>query len=455
MSHAIQIPLTYSLQHSPRGDAIRRVMQAALSAVEPGAAVHRHLQRDGDILYADGQRWNLRSMRHVYLVAVGKASLPMAQAAVALLGDRLHAGIVITRRGQAAGQALPSQVRVFEASHPVPGLDGVQATRAIHAMLQHTTSQDLVLAMISGGGSALLTSPVDGVSLDDMQTLTRALLACGAEIGEINTLRKHLDAVKGGGLARWASPADMLALVLSDVVGSPLDVIASGPTVPDTTTFADALAVLERYEIQPPRAIQRHLVRGLQGDIPENPAVNDPLFRRVRTLVVGDNLQAAQAAVRRATQEGFHSLLLTTALQGEARQAGRFLAAVLREVRLSGNPAAPPACLVAGGETTVTLQGNGLGGRNQELALGAVEDLAGLSNVLLVTLATDGSDGPTDAAGAVVTGETLHRAREQGLSPRSALANNDSYTFFAALDDLLKTGPTHTNVNDLTFLFAG
>ncbi len=448
------IPATATLRNFPAGERARRILQAALDAVEPGAAVRRALRREGDTLRAGGRAWDLRAIRRVYLVAVGKAAIPMAQAAAALLGERLYAGVVITRRGQALPDALPEPLRLFEASHPVPSADGVRATRRVRALLSGTQPEDLVLALISGGGSALMTAPAPGITLDDLQALTRALLASGADIRAINTLRKHLDEVKGGGLARWAAPAPVLTLALSDVVGSPLDVIASGPTVPDESTFADAWDIARRYGLSLPAAVRRRLERGLRGEIPETPKAGDPLFAGAHTLVVADNPLAARAAREQAAREGFRTLLLTTSLQGEARQAGRFLAAIVREARSSGNPLSPPACLIAGGETTVTLRGAGLGGRNQEAALGAARDLHGLSNVLLATLATDGSDGPTDAAGAVVSGETLQRAAALGLDPDDFLRRNDAYRFFEALDDLLKTGPTQTNVNDLAFLFV-
>ncbi len=448
--------LTNSLRESPRGESVARIMSAALNAVDPAEAVRRSLQREESGLRAGGFVWQPPKSGRVYLVAAGKASIPMTKAAAEIARPWLSAGIAITKRGQAGGAALPPQVRLYEASHPVPGEDGIRATRQIQALLAATRPGDLVIALISGGGSALMTSPAPEISLEALQALTRQLLGCGADIREINCLRKHLDTVKGGGLARWAAPASVLTLILSDVVGSPLDVIASGPTVPDPTTFRDALAILRRYDLTtttPPKILER-LRRGAAGEIPETGKAGDPVFERVYNRIVGDNPLAARAALEQAQVEGFHTLLLTTSLQGEAREAGRFLAAILREVHHSGVPLSRPACLVAGGETTVTLRGEGLGGRNQELALGAVRDLAGLPRLVLVSLATDGGDGPTDAAGAVATGETLARAQQAGLSPEDFLRRNDAYHFFAPLGDLLKPGPTQTNVNDLMFLFA-
>jgi hydroxypyruvate reductase len=287
-----------------------------------------------------------------------------------------------------------------------------------------------------------------------MQKLTEVLLACGASINEINTLRRHLDTLKGGGLARLAAPATVITLVLSDVVGDPLDVIASGPTVADPTTFADALDVLERYNVlnQTPVAILRRLESGVRGEIAETPKPGDPALARVCTLIIGSNRLAAEAALAAAQREGFNALILTTFLQGEARIVGRVLAAIAREIADNNRPISRPACIIAGGETTVTLRGDGRGGRNQELALAAVADLAAAPGALLVALATDGGDGPTDAAGAVVSTTTYQRAGDLGLDVAAALARNDSYPFFDALGDLLRPGSTHTNVNDLALV---
>jgi glycerate 2-kinase len=289
-----------------------------------------------------------------------------------------------------------------------------------------------------------------------MQELTNYLLACGANINEINALRKHLDRVKGGGLASMAAPAAVVTLILSDVVGDPLDVIASGPTVPDPSTYEQAYQILKKFGLldRVPRSIAERLEGGQRNEHPETPKPGDPVFERVQNIIIGSNIQAARAAVNQAQKEGLHTMLLTTWLQGEARQAGRFLAAVGRQINADNQPVVRPACIVAGGETTVTIKGDGLGGRNQEMALGAVSELAGLPDSALITLATDGGDGPTDAAGAIVTGETLYQAYQMGLNSDDFLVRNDAYNFFEPLGDLLKPGPTHTNVNDLAFLFA-
>jgi glycerate 2-kinase len=452
--------MTHSLRSTPWGEKVAHILASALQAVEPGAAVGRFLQCEGDWLWASERSYDLSLFRCIQLAAIGKAAAPMARSAVEILGSRLSGGIVLTKDGHLGDPSALPGLECLEAGHPVPDERGLQAAGKIATMLSGSQPDDLLLLLISGGGSALLVSPVPGISLDDLQTLTASLLACGADIQEINTLRKHLETLKGGGLARLAFPGTLIALILSDVVGDPLDVIASGPTVPDPTTYAEALEVLERYDLlgQTPPIILEHLQAGNIGQVPETPKPGDTLFDKVQNLIVGSNLQAAQAGLEAASQAGFHSLLLTTYLQGEARQAGCTLGSILRQVAASGQPLPRPACLVAGGETTVTLQtgwqAGCLGGRNQELALGAVAELVGLGDVLLAALATDGGDGPTEAAGAVVNGETLQRARQAGLLPADFLARNDAYHFFEPLGDLLKTGPTQTNVNDLVFLFA-
>lgn len=449
---------TASLRSAPWGAAVTRIMAAALAAVDPGAAVRRSLRREGDRLCAGARSYDLSRYDRVFLVGAGKAGAPMSAAAAALLDDRLTGGVVIVKGYDEPGDPVAHDPRValVAAGHPIPDERGLAGARRMRELLAGLSERDLVIALISGGGSALLTLPVPGVSLADLRALTELLLGCGASINEINTLRKHLDQLKGGGLARTIAPATLITLTLSDVVGSPLDVIASGPTVPDPTSFADACAALERYGIAAaaPPPILAHLRAGMAGAAPETPKPGDPCFARTETLVVGSNAHAAEAAVAAARAEGMNALLLTTYLQGEAREIGRALAAVVRELAAHDRPLARPACIVAGGETTVTLRGGGAGGRNQELALAAAVDLGGLADVALVALATDGGDGPTDAAGAVATGATLERARCAGLDPLAHLARNDAYPFFAALGDLLRPGPTETNVNDLALLFA-
>ncbi len=457
------------------------ILGAGLAAADPAVAVRRALAVDGgrlvvDVPVADGgtetadqpkvageariagaAAVDLGAIDRVFLVGAGKAATAMVRAAEAILGDRVAAGVAVTGYG-AGGQA--ARTTIHEAGHPMPDPAGLMATRHIARLLAGTTERDLVLALISGGGSALLEMPAGRIPLVDLQAATSALLACGATIDEINCVRKHASAVKGGGLARLAAPARVVALVLSDVVGSPLDVIASGPTVPDPTTYAEAAAILSRYELwgQLPASIGEHLRRGLAGEVPETLKPGDPIFARVATRVIGDNATAAMAAAAHARELGYAALLLTTYLEGEAREAGRVLAAIGKELAARGQPLAPPACVVAGGETTVTLRRlGGRGGRNQELALAAALalDRPAWSGVTLASMGTDGIDGATDAAGAIVDGTTAVRARVAGLDPGDALARHDSGAFFAALGDRIVTGPTGTNVNDLAVVLVG
>jgi glycerate 2-kinase len=455
--------MTTSTRRAAWGERLARILVAALEAVDPEVAVLNAMQRQGEQLIIEDQAYDLSQFRRVLLVGAGKAGAPMARAAAEILGERLSGGVVIVKEGYAGTGAKTRRYEILEAGHPIPDERGIEATRRIKEILSSAQQDDLVICLISGGGSALMTSPAAGLGLEDLQALTSTLLACGANINEINALRKHLDTIKGGGIARLAAPATLVTLILSDVVGDPLDVIASGPTVPDTSTFESAYQVLNHYGIasKVPEPIMRHLKRGCRGDLADTPKPGDPIFARVRNTVIGSNRKAAQAALQQAQREGFHSMLLTTYLQGEARQAGRMLASIAKQIAASDQPLPRPACIVAGGETTVTLRSghtetdkHGLGGRNQELALSAVSDLSGLANIALVTLATDGGDGPTDAAGAIVTGETLERARQAGFDPNEFLSCNDSYHFFEPLGDLLKPGPTQTNVNDLAFIFA-
>jgi hydroxypyruvate reductase len=394
-------------------------------------------------------------IRRVIVVGAGKAGAPMAEAVQAVLGDRVHGGIVIVKEGHLGttnGEVGP--ITLVEGAHPVPDERNPQAASQLAAALHDLQPDDLVLVLVSGGGSALLTLPSPPLTLGDLQALTGALLRCGASIGEINTLRKHCTALGGGQLARLAAPAQVAALIVSDVIGSPLDVIASGPTAPDPSTFAAAWAIVQRYGLAAtlPPAIITRLQQGMAGEHAETPKANDPLWARVHNHLIASNVVAGEAAIAAARNCGFNAMLLTTFLDGEAREMGRMAAALARELALREGPLARPALLVIGGETTVTLRGDGRGGRNQEVALGAVDGIAGLEGVLVIALATDGGDGPTDAAGAVATGTTRARATTLGLDPHAHLAMNDAYNFFAPLHDLLLPGPTLTNVNDLLFI---
>ncbi len=467
---------------SAQREQILRVLAAAIRAVDPQEAVRAHVRCDGALLQIGVRTYSLDEIDRILVVGGGKAGAPMAAAVCEILGARITAGVINikyghaaaaggwqvrfagrpTRGGPAGGSAaLAASLALLEAGHPLPDANGLAGAERIAALLRGLTARDLVLVLLSGGGSALLPLPAPGITLADYQALNEQLLRCGAAIGEINAVRKHCSQLQGGQLARLAAPAQVATLILSDVVGSPLDVIASGPTVPDRSVFADALAVLARYNIMGaiPAGVRDHLRRGAAGSIPETPKPGDRLFERVHTVVIGDNLSAARAAVAEAERLGLRGALLTTFVQGEAREVGRVVAGLAQGMAWGQSDFGAPACLVLGGETTVTLRGAGLGGRNQELALAAACALDGQPlppgiEVAVVSLGTDGTDGPTDAAGGLATADTLARGRRLGLDAAAALSNNDSYRYLAALGDLLFTGPTQTNVNDLILVFA-
>jgi glycerate 2-kinase len=437
-------------------DHLGLIQAAALRAVDPYPAVQRYLTRIDNILRVADCAWDFDEVTRIVLIAVGKAAVPMAQAAVDAMGDVPLTGIVVTKIEHAAQHTLPGTLHVVEAGHPVPNEAGLAAADAVADVLATTTARDRVLLLLSGGASALLPSPVDGVSLADLQIVTERLLRAGTDIGEINAVRKHLSRLSGGQLARLAQPAPVVALILSDVVGDPLDVIASGPTAPDPTTYAAAQAILARYDLvgQMPPSVLAHLEEGAVGRAAETPKPGDAVFTNVANVIVGSNRLAALAASAEAENLGYNTLLLTTFMEGEAREVAKVTAALAKSIRAHGDPVQPPACLVWGGETTVTVRGKGKGGRNQELALAAALALEGLPDVALLALATDGTDGPTDAAGAIVDGRTVEIARASGWDPAATLADNNAYPLLDAVGALLRTGPTGTNVNDITVLLV-
>jgi hydroxypyruvate reductase len=431
-------------------EAVDRILRAAVAAADPDLAVRNPMRVEGDILQVGDLRYDLNGFERVLVIGIGKASLGMAGAVLDLLGERVSGGLVVTKH---AGGAYLGPLAVVEGSHPVPDERSVAAAQQMSALLSAATAQDLIFCVLSGGGSALLSLPKPPTTLADLQTLTRLLLQSGADIREINVLRRHIDQVKGGGLLRFGPFGRWVSLILSDVIGGSLENIASGPTAPDPTIYADALAVLTKYGLaeRAPQTIRSELERGAAGEVPETLKPGDSLFERVQNVIVGSNLTSAQSALRQAQAEGFHTELIELPFLGEAAQTGRDLARLL-EQRVAST--ARPFCLIGGGETTVVVRGKGIGGRNQEVALGAVAELDGLENVALISLATDGEDATTDAAGAIADGQTYRRAAVLGMDPHNYLARNDSYSFFKPLGQLLQPGPTGTNVNDLFFLFA-
>ncbi|MCG3120826.1 MAG: D-glycerate 2-kinase [bacterium] len=435
-------------------DAAKAIFHAGLRAVEPAAAIRHHVQREENFLTVADRQYDLREFKNIFVVGAGKAGCPMAAVLEEILAERLTGGQVNVKYGHLSPL---KKIHIQEAGHPVPDEAGMQGTEKILALLHRAGAHDLVIAVISGGGSALLPLPCAGVSLEDKQATTKLLLACGATINELNAVRKHISQVKGGQLARAAYPATLVTLILSDVIGDPLDVIASGPTVPDHSTFQTVQNIVEKYNLltRLPLPVQKHLANGLAGAAPETPKADDPIFDQTQNLIVASNRQAIAAAQAEAEKRGYRTLILSSLIEGETKEVARVHAAIAKEICLSGNPLASPACVISGGETTVTLRGDGHGGRNQEFVLAAAIDIAGWPNLVILSAGTDGTDGPTDAAGALADGETIQRATRLNLNPHSFLAGNNSYHFFAPLGDLMITGPTNTNVMDLRIILAG
>lgn len=430
------------------------IFQSALAAVDPEEAVRRHLRIDGETLSLEGRRYDLGACERILVVGAGKAVAPMAKALEDMLGDRIDSGVLVVKDGH----GLPlKKIHVREASHPVPDERGVAGTLEILRLLDGAGPRDLVLCLISGGGSALLIAPAEGITLPDKQATTRSLLACGATIHEINTIRKHLSRAKGGQLARAAHPAGVLSLILSDVVGDDLDVIGSGPTVPDRSSFEDTMEIFKRYEIwdRIPAPVRDRVAQGVKGALPETPKPGDPAFDGCAQVLVGSCLRALTAAAESAERLGYRSLILSSKVEGEAREVAKAFAAIGKEVLSSDHPLKPPACILTGGETTVTLQGDGRGGRNQEFVLAGALALDGTDRVVVLAGGTDGTDGPTDAAGALADGLSIRRAKALGMDPHAFLKRSDSYHFFKPLDDLIVTGPTRTNVMDVYMLLVG
>lgn len=409
------------------GKLVRRVLASAFNAVDPGVAVKKYLSEN-----------SLPEAVRVFAFGLGKAACAMTQA----LADeiKLTDTLVITKH---ASSLNVEPVTVIEGNHPLPGDESLFAGEAALKFVSQLTSDDLLICLISGGGSALMTMP--RVPLADLQSLTATLLASGARINEINILRRHLDLLKGGGFASLTNRARIVSLILSDVVGDELEAIASGPTAPDPTSLEDAIAVIEKYDLK--NKIPDLIILSLQ----ETLKPNNPIFAQIQNTVIASNEIAVQAAKTQAMREGFQVNTLRVGIVGEARELGYDIALEFKNILSTMQR---PFCMLAGGESTVTIKGNGIGGRNQELALAAVDVLAGLKDVMFIAIATDGEDGPTDAAGAVVTGESAQRAESLGMSAATYLSRNDAYTFFARLDDLIITGPSGTNVNDIVLCFA-
>ncbi|MDF9745597.1 glycerate kinase type-2 family protein [Natrinema salsiterrestre] len=426
-------------------DVALECIEAGIEAGHPRTVVRDAVTLDGDTLRVGDATYDLREYEEIVVLGGGNAAAHVAVALETVLGDRIDRGIVVTD-----DPVETERVTVREGDHPVPSERGVEGTRALLEAAETATEDTLVLAAITGGGSALMAAPAGDVSLADLQSTTDALLASGADIHEINAVRKHLSALKGGRLARRVAPATVASLILSDVVGNDLSVIASGPVAPDESTFDDALAVLERYEIDAPDAVVDRLERGAAGEIAETPEADDPAFESVSNHVVADGMTVLEAARGAAAGRGYETLVLSSRVRGEARDAATTHVAIAEESRATGTPVEPPAVILSGGETTVTVRGDGTGGPNQEFATSAALELGSGQDVGITVAAvdTDGIDGATDAAGGVADWTTV----EDADAARAALADNDVYPYLESRDGLVVTGPTGTNLNDLRVL---
>jgi len=430
------------------------IFLAGVKAVEPAQAIRKHVTLKEDRLTVNDRTYNLPDYENIFVIGAGKASAAMGQGVEDVLGERLKSGVVNVKYGH----ALPLQkIQVNEAGHPVPDEAGFQGAQQIADLLKKTGEKDLVIFLISGGGSALLPYPAEGLTLDDKQQVTQRLLEVSATIHEINAVRKHISQLKGGRLARLAFPSTLISLILSDVIGDDLDTIASGPTVPDHSTFAECLRIVKKYGLMDkiPASVAGILEKGARGEIEETPKAGNPAFERTQNLIIGSNIQAVKAAKIKAEELGYNSLILSSSIEGETREVARVHTAVAREILKTGSPVSRPACVISGGETTVTIRGKGLGGRNQEFVLAAAIEIDGLEDMVILSGGTDGTDGPTDAAGAIADNQTMNRSRELGLDAEQFLRENDSYHFFKPLGDLLITGPTYTNVMDLRLVMVG
>jgi len=434
------------------------IFSKALSAVDPSKILKETIRIEGDHLSIkierDSERiFDLKRFHRIFLAGTGKASNSMAHAIEELFGDRVTKGVITTKYGH----LLPlKQTQSIEAGHPIPDRKGYEGARKIQRLLKESGPDDLVIFLLSGGASALLPFPADGIDLKEKQEVTQLLLDSGADIKEINTVRKHISRMKGGWVAKWAYPSTVIAFILSDVVGDQLDVIGSGPTVPDPSTFEESLEILKKYDLlnEVAPSVRKHLQSGKEGKVEETPKPGEAVFERVSNILIGSNILALREAKREAESLGFNAIILSSSIEGETREASRFFTAVAKEVISSGNPVPRPACILSGGETTVTIKGKGQGGRNQEFALAGALEISGIEKIVLLSGGTDGTDGPTDASGALADHTTVQRAETMGLNPNVHLENNDAYPFFQKLGDLLITGPTHTNVMDVRIMLV-
>jgi glycerate 2-kinase len=434
-------------------EAILIAYESALLSSNPYQLIIDNISVSDSILSIGSKQFNLNNFENIIVIGGGKASGPMAQALEYLLKERITNGIVNILAGTSADYPT-KKISLNEAGHPIPTENGMLGAKKMLEVTENAGQKDLIICLISGGGSAMMALPKEGITLKDKQIATQLLLRSGATINELNAVRKHLSDFKGGWLAKRAQPATLVSLILSDVVGDPLDTISSGPTAPDQTTYQDVVDIFEKYKLSKdiPTSIKKILKMGLEGKISETPKSNDSAFDNVHNIVIGNNRLACLAARKKLSELGFNTLFLTSYMEGEAKDIGIFLGSIANEIFSSGNPIRRPAAVIVGGETTVTVRGNGLGGRNQEIVLSAASKISGIEGAGIASIGTDGIDGPTNAAGAIADGKTLLRAKKFGLNNKKILNNNDSYNFFSKIGDLIITGPTGSNVNDIALV---
>lgn len=441
------------------GEDACKIMSSTIRAVDPYECIKDNIKYNGQSLTIGQDLIFTEDVDRIFVVGLGKASVSMAISVIDILEERIELAVVVTKSKKFLEfNNYGGKLKVFIGGHPVPTEESINATKSILEYIPKLTPRDLVLVLISGGGSALFTAPVAGVSLGDFQKMTEILLKSGAEIKEINTLRKHLDQVKGGRLALRLQPAIIFTLILSDVVGDRLDMIASGPTVPDPTYFKDALNIVKKYNLRDklPLSIISYLENGEEGGIAETLKPESTKNINLKNILIRSNYLSAKAGYARARALGYRSSILSTYLTGETQNVAEFLGGVIKSEITHDIPLKKPACLILGGETTVEVTGSGLGGRNQDLALRMVETISGIPNLLFISLATDGEDGPTDAAGAAIDGLVLDDDTAEGrLEVASHINNNNSYEYLDRKGALIRTGSSGTNVNDLIIILFG
>ncbi|MDO9545461.1 MAG: glycerate kinase [Pelolinea sp.] len=448
----IQIP---SLE-SKWVEDINRIINQSLGSVDPFLCISETIDLDGNLLRIANSSINLEIINNIYILGVGKAVIPMAKAVESKIGKRITGGFLISKhRIDHVETQISPKIQIHLGGHPLPDERSIDCAKKLEKFVGIIDKNDLIINLISGGGSALMSLPYDGISLADIRLLTDILLKSGAVIQEINTIRKHIDRIKGGGLAIMTHPTQLVSLILSDVVGDEISMIASGPTIEDETTYLNAMEIIRKYNIENkiPISILNHIKMGLRGKVQETVKSGDKAVKNVTNTIIGSLSIAIDSAEKTAQDLGYNTIIDTKKLVGEAREIGKSIASSF--INMYENDLLNlPTCFMAGGETTVTISGNGKGGRNQELVLSAIEQFENYNNCCMISIATDGEDGPTDAAGAFITGTSLKKAKDKGLDPQKYLINNDSYSFFEQIGNLIKIGPTGTNVNDLIFLFC-